>query len=98
MISVFAGFVGSHDAMIKALGFGLAIAVLFDAFVVRMTIVPATLALVGKRAWSLPAWIDRILPDVDIEGENLARQAAPPLPAQEQPEPVAPAHDHSGHR
>ncbi|MFD7491172.1 MMPL family transporter [Streptomyces sp. NPDC059832] len=98
MISVFAGFVGSHDAMIKALGFGLAIAVLFDAFIVRMTIVPATLALLGKRAWSLPAWIDRILPDIDIEGENLARQAAPPLPAQEQPELVTPAHDHSGHR
>lgn len=102
MISVFAGFVGSPDAMIKALGFGLAIAVLFDAFIVRMTIVPATLALLGKRAWSLPAWIDRILPDIDIdidiEGENLARQAAPPLPAQEQPELVAPAHDHSGHR
>jgi putative drug exporter of the RND superfamily len=98
MISVFAGFVGSHDAMIKALGFGLAVAVLFDAFIVRMTIVPATLALLGKRAWSLPGWIDRILPDVDIEGENLARQVAPPLPAQEQPELVAPAHDHSGHR
>ncbi|MFJ1748987.1 MMPL family transporter [Streptomyces sp. NPDC088116] len=81
MISVFAGFVGSHDAMIKALGFGLAIAVVFDAFVVRMTIVPAALALLGKRAWSLPAWIDRILPNVDIEGEKLAKHtpAAPPL-------------------
>ena len=79
MISVFAGFVGSHDAMLKALGFGLAIAVAFDAFVVRMTIIPAALALLGKRAWSLPAWIDRILPDVDIEGEKLAKHtpAAP---------------------
>lgn len=93
MISVFAGFVDFQDAMIKALGFGLAIAVLFDAFIVRMTIVPATLALLGKRAWSLPAWIDRILPDADIEGENLARQAAPPLPAEEQPEIIVPAHD-----
>ncbi|MGF1342990.1 MMPL family transporter [Streptomyces flavovirens] len=74
MISVFAGFVGSHDAMIKSLGFGLAVAVAFDAFVVRMTIVPAVLALLGKRAWSLPAWIDRILPHVDIEGEKLGRQ------------------------
>ncbi|MFJ8754938.1 MMPL family transporter [Streptomyces sp. NPDC102441] len=73
MISVFAGFVGSHDAMIKSLGFGLAIAVAFDAFIVRMTLVPAALALLGKRAWSLPAWIDRILPNVDIEGEKLAR-------------------------
>ncbi|MGP3751122.1 MMPL family transporter [Streptomyces sp. IBSNAI001] len=73
MISVFAGFVGGDDAMIKSLGFGLAIAVAFDAFVVRMTIVPAALALLGRRAWTLPAWIDRILPNVDIEGEKLAR-------------------------
>ncbi|MFI6608792.1 MMPL family transporter [Streptomyces sp. NPDC050507] len=75
MISVFAGFVGGDDAMIKSLGFGLAIAVAFDAFVVRMTIVPAALALLGRRAWSLPVWIDRILPNVDIEGEKLARHA-----------------------
>ncbi|MFF2325100.1 MULTISPECIES: MMPL family transporter [unclassified Streptomyces] len=84
MISVFAGFVGSHDAMIKALGFGLAVAVAFDAFVVRMTIVPAALALLGKRAWSLPAWIDRVLPNVDIEGEKLARHA-PAAPADREP-------------
>ncbi|MFJ1897635.1 MMPL family transporter [Streptomyces sp. NPDC088115] len=75
MISVFAGFVGGDDAMIKSLGFGLAIAVAFDAFVVRMTIVPAALALLGTRAWTLPRWIDRILPNVDIEGEKLARHA-----------------------
>lgn len=75
MISVFAGFVGGDDAMIKSLGFGLAIAVAFDAFVVRMTIVPAALALLGRHAWSLPVWIDRILPNVDIEGEKLARHA-----------------------
>ncbi|WP_327710589.1 MMPL family transporter [Streptomyces sp. NBC_00464] len=76
MISVFAGFVGGDDAMIKSLGFGLAIAVAFDAFVVRMTIVPAALALLGRHAWSLPAWIDRILPNVDIEGEKLARHTS----------------------
>ncbi|MFD9887462.1 MMPL family transporter [Streptomyces alboflavus] len=94
MITVFAGFVGSDDAMIKALGFGLAVAVAFDAFVVRMTIVPAALALLGKRAWSLPGWLDRILPHVDIEGEKLARaEPVPPLP--EQPD-SRPAHDYSG--
>ncbi len=75
MISVFAGFVGNHDAMLKSMGFGLAIAVALDAFVVRMTIIPAALALLGKRAWSLPGWIDRILPNVDIEGEKLVKQA-----------------------
>ncbi|MBT2897986.1 MMPL family transporter [Streptomyces sp. McG3] len=84
MISVFAGFVGSHDAMIKSLGFGLAIAVVFDAFVVRMTIIPAALALLGKRAWSLPAWIDRILPNVDIEGEKLTKHT-PDTPAVREP-------------
>ncbi|MFD9859497.1 MMPL family transporter [Streptomyces alboflavus] len=94
MITVFAGFVGSDDAMIKALGFGLAVAVAFDAFVVRMTIVPAALALLGNRAWSLPGWLDRILPHVDIEGEKLARaEPVPPLP--EQPG-RRPAHDYSG--
>lgn len=84
MISVFAGFVGSHDAMIKSLGFGLAIAVAFDAFVVRMTIIPAALALLGKRAWSLPTWIDHILPNVDIEGEKLAGHA-PTTPTVREP-------------
>ncbi|WP_405662222.1 MMPL family transporter [Streptomyces sp. RK9] len=97
MITVFAGFVGSDDAMIKALGFGLAVAVAFDAFVVRMTIVPAALALLGKRAWSLPGWLDRILPHVDIEGEKLARaEPVPPLPEQPDQSDRRPAHDYSG--
>ncbi|MEU6822190.1 MMPL family transporter [Streptomyces atriruber] len=72
MITVFAGFVGSHDPMMKGLGFGLAAAVAFDAFVVRMALVPAALALLGERAWRLPGWLDRVLPHVDIEGEKLA--------------------------
>ncbi|WP_405770147.1 MMPL family transporter [Actinacidiphila glaucinigra] len=71
MIAVFAGFIGSHEAMIKSIGFGLATAVFFDAFVVRMAIVPAVLALLGRRAWWLPSWLDRILPNVDVEGERL---------------------------
>ncbi|MFH9730560.1 MMPL family transporter [Streptomyces sp. NPDC017260] len=71
MMAVFAGFVGSSESMIKMIGFGLAIAVFFDAFVVRMAIVPAVLALLGKRAWWLPKWLDRALPNVDVEGEGL---------------------------
>ncbi|MGW6359127.1 MMPL family transporter [Streptomyces sp. NPDC055092] len=71
MIAVFAGFIGSSEQMVKMIGFGLAIAVFFDAFLVRMTIVPAVLALLGKRAWWLPKWLDRILPNVDVEGEGL---------------------------
>ncbi|RBM16899.1 MMPL family transporter [Streptomyces sp. PT12] len=74
MISVFAGFaVTSTEAMIKMMGFGLGIAVLLDAFVVRMIIVPAVMGLVGERAWWLPKWLDRILPNVDVEGESLER-------------------------
>ncbi|MGV9642281.1 MMPL family transporter [Streptomyces sp. NPDC003514] len=71
MMAVFAGFIGSSESMVKMIGFGLAIAVFFDAFVVRMAIVPAVLALLGKRAWWLPKWLDRALPDVDVEGEGL---------------------------
>ncbi|TDC75853.1 MMPL family transporter [Streptomyces hainanensis] len=74
MISVFASFaITSSEAMIKMIGFGLATAVLLDAFVVRMTIVPALMGLVGERAWWLPKWLDRILPNVDVEGESLEK-------------------------
>ncbi|MEE1835998.1 MMPL family transporter [Streptomyces sp. SP17KL33] len=71
MMAVFAGFIGSGESMIKMIGFGLAIAVFFDAFVVRMAIVPAVLALLGEKAWWLPKWLDRALPNVDVEGEGL---------------------------
>ncbi|WP_256106071.1 MMPL family transporter [Streptomyces sp. ODS05-4] len=73
MIAVFSGFIGSSDQMVKMIGFGLAIAVFFDAFIVRMAIVPAVLALLGKAAWWLPRWLDRALPNVDVEGESLRR-------------------------
>jgi putative drug exporter of the RND superfamily len=74
MVGVFAGFIGSGDQMVMMIGFGLAVAVIFDAFVVRMAIVPAVLALLGHRAWWLPRWLDRALPNVDVEGEKLHRQ------------------------
>jgi RND superfamily putative drug exporter len=73
MISVFAGFVFSHDATIKPIGFGLAFGVLLDAFVVRMLLIPAAMHLLGEKAWWLPRWLDRILPDVDVEGARLER-------------------------
>ncbi|MEV5979191.1 MMPL family transporter [Streptomyces sp. NPDC052114] len=75
MIAVFAGFIGSSEQMVKMIGFGLAIAVFFDAFVVRMALVPAVLALLGKKAWWLPKWLDRALPNVDVEGEGLRTEA-----------------------
>ncbi|CAB4964617.1 unannotated protein [freshwater metagenome] len=73
MISVFAGFIFSHDATIKPIGFGLAFGVLLDAFVVRMVLIPAAMHLLGEHAWWLPRWLDRILPDVDVEGAKLER-------------------------
>ncbi len=69
MVSVFAGFVANHDSTIQAIGFGLAIGIFIDAFIVRMTIVPAVMTLLGKSAWWLPAWLERGLPHVSIEGE-----------------------------
>lgn len=74
MMAVFAGFIGSSEQMVKMIGFSLAVAVLFDAFVVRMAIVPAVLALLGRKAWWLPRWLDRALPNVDVEGEKLQKQ------------------------
>ncbi|MDG4793727.1 MMPL family transporter [Micromonospora sp. WMMD1082] len=74
MTSVFGGFVFLDDPVIKSVGFALAIGVAIDAFVVRMTIVPAVMSLLGKRAWWLPRWLDRALPNVDIEGEKLRAQ------------------------
>ncbi|MEU2907929.1 MMPL family transporter [Streptomyces globisporus] len=71
MIAVFSGFIFSDTAIIKSMGLGLAAAVFFDAFIVRMTIVPAVMALLGHRAWSLPGRLDRLLPNVDVEGEKL---------------------------
>ncbi|GAA2498504.1 MMPL family transporter [Streptomyces longisporus] len=71
MIAVFGGFITSSESMIKMIGFGLAIAVFFDAFVVRMAIVPAVLGLLGRKAWWLPKWLDRAVPNVDVEGEGL---------------------------
>lgn len=73
MTSVFAGFVFNGEPMIKQFGFALAIGILIDAFVVRLTLVPAIMTIFGDRAWWLPRWLDRILPDLDIEGDKLAQ-------------------------
>ena len=69
MISVFLGFVASDDPVVKMMGVGLATAVAVDATIVRMILVPSTMALVGDPNWWLPRWLDRILPHLDIEGE-----------------------------
>lgn len=69
MISVFLGFVASDDPVVKMMGVGLATAVAVDATIVRMILVPSTMALVGDPNWWLPKWLDRLLPRLDIESE-----------------------------
>lgn len=80
MISVFAAFMLVDEPFIKTMGFALAVAVLFDAFLIRMTLIPATMFLLGERAWWLPRWLDKILPKIDVEGEALLehREASNP--------------------
>ncbi len=74
MFAVFAFFVPSGEGTIKPIAFALAIGVAIDAFIVRMTLVPAVMKLLGRHAWWLPRWLDRRMPVVDIEGEALAHQ------------------------
>ncbi|MGW4371429.1 MMPL family transporter [Nocardia takedensis] len=71
MISVFASFILETDVTAKSFGFALAAGVLFDAFIVRMVLIPALLVIMGKWSWWIPAWLDRILPDIDVEGAKL---------------------------
>jgi putative drug exporter of the RND superfamily len=70
MISVFMGFVLSDDPTTKMMGLGLATAILVDATIIRMVLVPASMKLLGSANWWLPGWLDRLLPNVDIEGET----------------------------
>ncbi len=74
MISVFSGFILPHDPIIKSIGLAFAAGILIDAFLVRMTLIPALMAVLDHRAWWLPRWLDRILPNVDIEGASLEQQ------------------------
>jgi RND superfamily putative drug exporter len=78
MVTVFGAFLLGDAVLIKVIGLGLAVAVLLDATVVRMVLVPSTMELLGDRNWWLPAWLDRILPRVDLEGEH--GQDATPAP------------------
>jgi RND superfamily putative drug exporter len=87
MISVFAGFMLGHDPIIKSIGFALSFGVFVDAFIVRMTIVPAVMAIVGKSAWWIPRWLDAVLPNVDVEGEKLLKRLQT-SPADQELEPA----------
>ncbi|MDQ7906190.1 MMPL family transporter [Phytohabitans sp. ZYX-F-186] len=75
MVSVFAGFIPGGDATLKPIAFALTVGVLLDAFLIRMTLVPAVLALARHGGWWLPRWLDRLLPDLDVEGARLGGPA-----------------------
>ncbi|GAA0916810.1 RND transporter [Virgisporangium aurantiacum] len=82
MVAVFIGFALDPDITVKMVGVGMAVAVLIDATVVRMLLVPAVMALLGRGNWWIPRWLDRILPTVNVEGGRRPRAAEPaPVPA-----------------
>ncbi|MEK9998725.1 MAG: MMPL family transporter, partial [Acidimicrobiaceae bacterium] len=70
MISVFGGFILGDDPFIKMFGLGLATAIFVDATIVRIVLVPATMKLLGDNNWWIPAWLDRLIPHIDIEGDS----------------------------
>ncbi|MDL9945646.1 MMPL family transporter [Gordonia sp. ABSL11-1] len=89
MISVFAAFMLSPDTTAKMIGFALAVAVAFDAFIIRMMVVPAIIAMLGDRAWGLPKWLDRFVVNFDIEGSAVRDRGLPPSDSAAAPrEPV----------
>lgn len=71
MTAVFGGFALSHSSLVGSIALALAVGVLADALLVRMVLMPALLALLGKAAWWNPAWLDRLLPTIDVEGHSL---------------------------
>jgi putative drug exporter of the RND superfamily len=76
MTSVFAGFIPAGDPIVKSIAFALTTGVVIDAFIIRLTIIPAVMTLLGRAAWWLPGWLDRILPHADVEGASLPSPAS----------------------
>ena len=106
MVSVFASFILSGDPVVKQFGVGLSVAVIVDATIVRCLLVPAVMALMGRSAWWFPAWLDRLLPRISIEGHGYfeeldaastpdaggdAGESPPPTPGPPAPAPTGPA-------
>ncbi|MCK8438296.1 MMPL family transporter [Streptomyces sp. D2-8] len=78
MVSVFAAFIVSDNIVVKMLGLGLAVSVLIDATVVRLLMVPAVMTLLGRHAWWMPRWLDRVTPHIDAEGPPAGARSASP--------------------
>ncbi|MFE7719577.1 MMPL family transporter [Nocardia rhizosphaerihabitans] len=89
MISVFGSFILETDVTAKSFGFALAAGVAIDAFIVRMVVVPALLVIMGKWSWWIPKWLDRILPDIDVEGAKLEQLRNQGVETVKHPVPVA---------
>lgn len=89
MFSVFGGFVFSHMTMVRPIGLGLAVGVLVDAVVVRQMLTPAIMHLLGEKAWWMPRWLDKILPQADVEGAGLAKHLGAPEGSTTKDEPAA---------
>src|SRR5258707_9607974 len=81
MVVVFASFLLDPDPSVKMLALGMAVAVLIDATIVRMMLVPSVMSVLGERAWWMPAWLDRITPRIQLEGG---------VPAEPEREPAGP--------
>ena len=74
MVFLFGSFLLENDRLIKLFGLGLAVAVLLDATVIRMLLVPATMELLGDKNWWLPRWLHKVLPNVNVEGTHEPEQ------------------------
>jgi putative drug exporter of the RND superfamily len=88
MVTVFISLTLGHDVMAKMFGIGLAAAVLIDATVIRMVLVPATMELLGDRNWWLPGWLDRLLPNIRVEGHEVSDEIEDPHPPVDQRVPA----------
>jgi RND superfamily putative drug exporter len=86
MVCVFLSFMFGNERSVKEFGFGLAVAVLLDAVVIRCVMLPAVLELLGPHTWQLPSWLDATLPRINIEGDSAAHPLPKPVPPV--PEPV----------
>jgi RND superfamily putative drug exporter len=93
MVVVFGSFVFEDDRVLRMFGLGMAVAVLLDATLIRMLLVPATMQLLGARNWWLPRWLDRLLPRLSAEGTGIGADAGahetPPRPPEVPPDPSA---------
>jgi RND superfamily putative drug exporter len=88
MASVFLAFVTQPDVIGKMMGLGLGLAILIDVLIVRLVVAPAVVTLLGDKAWWLPGWLDRILPNVSLEGHLVAGLDDKHVDPEREPEPA----------